>query len=207
MKRTIAALLFLGSSAAPAFGQSASPAFVRGFGGVTFMSETGGVVGGTVGVRLSRTFDVIGDAGRFSNVLPRGIQRDLDAAARAMGTAFGAPVTIDGKAPGAYVFGGIRANRTTAQRMTMFIEGGAGVAHGTSRIAARAGGVDVSREVTAALRIKPSERRGLVAVGGGVGIPLSGRLALDLGYRYMRIFTDDPRINTGTMTAGFRWGF
>ena len=50
-------------------------------------------------------------------------------------------------------------------------------------------------------------RVALLAVGGGVSVPLSAHLALDLGYRYMRIFTDDPRINTGTMSAGIRWGF
>ena len=207
MTRTIAVILLLGTTAMPALAQSPSPMFVRGFGGVSFMSETGGVFGATLGVRVTRTLDIIGDVGRLTNMLPRTIQRDLDDAARAMGTFYGAPLTIEARAPGLYALGGLRASRTTANRIKLFIEGGGGVARGTSDISARAGSADVSREVRSALRIKSSERRALVMVGAGAGIPLTGHLTLDLGYRFMRVFTDDPRINTGTMTAGFNWGF
>lgn len=207
MTRTIAVILLLGTTAMPALAQSPSPAFVRGFGGVSFVSETGGVFGVTLGVRVTSTLDVIGDVGRLTNMLPRAIQSDIDDAARAMGTFYGAPLTIDAKAPGVYVLGGLRASHTTAQRIKLFVEGGGGVARGTSDISAHAGGADVSRDVRSVLRIKSSERRALAMVGGGVGIPLTGHLTLELGYRFMRIFTDDPRINTGTMTAGCNWGF
>lgn len=206
MRRSIAALFIL-LAAAPAAAQSPSSGSVRAFGGVSFMSETGGVFGGTVGVRVTPHVEVIGDVGRVTNILPRKIQRDLDAAARELGGYFGAPVTIDGKAPCVYGFGGVRLRRATAQRIALFIEAGAGVARGTASIAAEAGGVNVSREVVTALRVKHSETQPLVALGGGVQVPLSGRLSLDLGYRFMRIFTDDPRIDTATMTAGLSWGF
>ena len=207
MTRTIATLLLLGTTAAPALAQSPSPGFIRGFGGVSFMTETGGVFGTTVGLRLTGTLDVIGDVGGLTNMLPDSIQRDLDDAARAMGGFYGAPLTIDLRAPGVYALGGLRASHTTAQRMKLFIEGGAGVAHGTSDLSANAAGIDVSREVTAVLRLKHSITEPLVMVGAGVGIPLAGRLTVDLGYRFMRVFTDEPRIDTATMTAGFSWGF
>jgi opacity protein-like surface antigen len=57
------------------------------------------------------------------------------------------------------------------------------------------------------LRLKESVTEPLLAIGGGVSIPLGQRFTADVGYRYLRIFTEDPRINTGTMTAGFGWMF
>ena len=116
------------------------------------------------------------------------------------------PLSIDASAPAVYTFGGLRTTWTAHTRVAFFVDGGGGVAHGTSAIEARAGSTDVSSSVRAALRIKHSETRGLVTVGGGVFVPLTGRLGLDLGYRYMRIFTEDPRIDTGTMSAAVRWG-
>jgi opacity protein-like surface antigen len=207
MKCIVTTALIVIVWATPALAQDAPQPFVRGFGGMTFMTETAGIFGGSVGVRFTRHVDVFGEFGGLTNILPRSLQEDLDAAARAMGTFFGGPLTIDGRAPGIYGLGGLRLTHAAGSRMGLFAEGGAGVAHGVSDITARAGSTDVSREVTAALRIKQSETRLLLAVGGGVTLPLTDRLALDLGYRYMRIFTDDPRINTGTMSAGVHWGF
>lgn len=207
MVRTVAILVVLVGTAGPAFAQSTPAAFVRGFGGLTFMSEPAQVFGAGVGFRIHPNVDVIGELGRLTNVLPRELQRDLDDAAHAIGTLYGGPLAIDGKAPGVYGFGGLRVGRRIPSRATVFAEVGAGIARGTSDISARAGTTDVSRQVVAALGIDDSETRGLVAVGGGVAIPLTGHLAVDFSYRYMRIFTDDPRINTATMALGLRWGF
>ena len=199
MKPLVTALL-LALSAAPALAQPTG--FVRGLGGVSFVSEPGAMFGGTVGIRVTDSIHAIGDVGRMTNILPRSIQRDLDIAARQFGNFFGAPLTIDLKAPGLYVSGGLRLSRAVASRIDVFAEGGAGVARGTSDIRARAGGADVSQQVTAMLRLQHSVTRPLIAVGGGVWIPLTGRFRVDVGYRFLRIFTDDPRINTASMTAG-----
>jgi hypothetical protein len=207
MKRTPAIFLLFCGVAASAHAQNAPTAFVQGFGGVTFMSETATVFGAGAGVRVHEHFELIGEFGRLTNVLPRHLQEDLDDAARAIGTLYGGPLTIDGKAPAVYGLGVLRVSHYASPRLKLFLEGGGGVARGVSDITARAGRADVSSEVTRALGIKDHETAPLLAVGGGVSVPLNAHLALDLGYRYMRIFTDDPRINTGTMSAGIRWGF
>lgn len=206
MKAITITVLLLAATAAPAVAQVAHPVTIRGFGGVSFMSETGGIFGAGLGVRLGRHLEAIGEVGRLTNILPRQIQRELDQAARLMQPTYG-PLSIDASAPAVYTFGGLRTTWTAHTRVAFFVDGGGGVAHGTSAIEARAGSTDVSSSVRAALRIKHSETRGLVTVGGGVFVPLTGRLGLDLGYRYMRIFTEDPRIDTGTMSAAVRWGF
>jgi hypothetical protein len=205
MKLLVIGLLLLLYAVSPALAEPAG--FVRGFGGVSFLSEPGAVFGGTVGIRLTSWVEAIGDIGRMTNILPRQIQQDVDAAAGQFGGFFGAPVTIDLEAPGLYAFGGVRVSRIVSSRMKVFGEGGYGVARGTSDITAHAGTADVSQQVTAILRLKDSVTRPLVAVGGGVSIPLTDHLTTDLGYRFLRIFTDDPRINTGMMTAGFGWSF
>ena len=205
MKPLITSALFVILAAAPALAQPVG--FVRGFGGVTFLSEPGALFGATVGIRLTSSIHAIGDIGRVSNILPRKIQRDLDATASQFGNFFGAPLTIDLDAPGLYGFGGLRVSHAVGPRMSVYGEGGGGVARGTSDITARAGSADVSQQVSAMLRIKHSETQPLLAVGGGMSIPLGDRFTTDVGYRLLRIFTDDPRINTGTMTVGFGWSF
>ena len=207
MKHLMATVLVLAVSAASAAAQPAPAGFVRGFGGVSFLSETGGVFGVSAGVHATRSIDLFGDVGRLTNMLPRTIQRDVDAAARQFGAFYGSPLTIDLKAPALYGLGGVRLSHTTAQRFKVFVEAGAGAARGTADITAVAGGVNVSDEVTSVLGLKESVTKPLIALGGGVGIPLAGRLSLDLGYRFMRIFTEDPRIDTATMTAGVNWSF
>jgi hypothetical protein len=205
MKVLITGLVLLYFAAAPALAQTAG--FVRGFGGTSFVSEPGAVLGATVGVRLTSSLHAIGDIGGLTNILPRKIQRDLDAVAEQFGNFFGAPVTIDLTAPGLYAFGGLRYSHGVGHRMTLYAEGGGGAARGSSDLDARAGSIDVSQQVTGMLRLKESVTEPLLAIGGGVSIPLGQRFTADVGYRYLRIFTEDPRINTGTMTAGFGWMF
>lgn len=209
MKRTIGALLVLSVavSAPPVVAQEVPRGSLRAFGGVTFMSETATVFGGGIGFRLTDHLEVVGDAGRLTNILPHDLQRDLDGAARAIGVAFGAPLTIDGKAPGAYGLGAVRLGAFAGQGLHIYAEAGGGVATGHSDITAHAGRTDVSNEVVRALGIKDSETAPLLVLGGGATVPLGPRLGLDVGYRYMRIFTDEPRINTASLAAGIRWLF
>jgi opacity protein-like surface antigen len=207
MKRFMSAVLILAAAVVPASAQTAPRGFVRGFGGVSFLSETGGVFGVSAGAHVTRSIDLFGDLGGITNMLPREIQRDVDEAARQIGNAYGAPLTIDLKAPGLYGLGGVRFSHTTAQRFTLFVEAGAGVARGTSDVFASAGNADVSAQVSAVLNLKESVTEPLVMAGGGIGVPLGSRLTLDLGYRFMRIYTQDPRIDTASMTAGLNWTF
>jgi opacity protein-like surface antigen len=207
MKRAlIVAVLSLGVTATAAAQESVRFSG-RGFGGITFMTETSTLAGAGVAVRVHRDVEIVGELGRMSNVLPHKLQRDLDDAARSIGSLFGGRLTIDGKAPAVYGLATLRFSRAASSRMRVYAEAGGGSVRGRSDITAVAGSQNVSREVVASLGIKKSEVAGLVALGGGITLPLTGDLGLDLGYRFIRIFTDDPRINTANMTAGVRWGF
>ena len=207
MKRTFGALLALSISVTPASAQEVPRGSLRAFGGVTFMSETATVFGGGIGVRLTDHLEIVGDVGRLTNILPHDLQRDLDDAARAIGGAFGGTLAIDGKAPGVYGLGALRVGAFAGRGVLVYAEAGGGVAKGYSDITAYAGRTDVSNEIARALGIKESETAPLLVIGGGATVPLAARLGLDVGYRYMRIYTDEPRINTASMSVGVRWLF
>lgn len=205
MRKTLGTIVVL-LLAAPVAAQDAPRGSLRAFAGVTFMSETASVFGGGAGFRFTDYLEVVGDVGRLTNILPHDLQRDLDDAARAFGTMFGGPLVIDGKAPGGYALGAVRFGAVAGRRMRLYGEAGAGTAHGVSHISAHAGATNVSREVVRALGIKKSETAPLMVVGGGATVPLTGRLGVDVGYRFMRMFFDDDlRINTASMSAGIRW--
>lgn len=207
MKLTCSALLVGICVSATASAQPAPRVFVAGTGGVTFVTETAEVWSASVGVPVHDRVQVIGEVGRLTNVLPRKLQGDLDEAARSFGSYFGGPLTIDGEAPGVYGLATLRLIGPNVQRATLFVDAGGGIAYGKSDITARAGGSDVTEPVLVALHMPKSETRPVLALGGGVGFPVSGRVGVDIGYRYMRIFTEDPRINTAAAYATLRFGF
>jgi opacity protein-like surface antigen len=191
----------------PAAGQSADHrGFVRGLGGVTFVSETGGLVAGGAGVSIARHAAIIGEVGHFTNFLPKKIQTDLDAAAPGLGGQFGRPLTIDGKARGWYGLAGIRLSGNT-NRVTPFAEAMIGRARASSVIIATGAGADVSSGVERALGLPRTETHNMFTLGGGLGIDAGHRVSLEFGYRYSRVQTDDPRINTGLVHAGVSFRF
>jgi hypothetical protein len=179
---------------------------VRGFGGMTFMSETAGIIGMSVGVQVHPRVEIFAEGGRLTNVLPHHLQRDLDEAARDFGTYFGGPLRIDGRAPAVYTFGAVRVSHQASPRARLYVDAGAGAARGWSDIRAFSGTVNVSAAVVSAIGIKKSEDAGLLTFGGGMIVTVTDRLGMELGYRFLRIFTD-PRISTANMSAGLRWGF
>jgi hypothetical protein len=191
----------------PAAAQSADDrGFVRGLGGVTFVSETGGLVAGGAGITAAKHVDVIAEIGHFTNVLPKSQQADIDAAAPALGSTFGRPLVIDLRARGWYGIGGVRVNSKRSGRASAFAEAMAGRARATSVIKATGNGADVSSGVERALGLPRTETHSIFTLCGGISIH-AGPGAFELGYRYSRIQTKDPRINTGLIHGGFALRF
>ena len=178
-----------------------SRGFVRGLGGITFVSETGGLVAGGAGVNVARHVDLIGEVGHFSNFLPKKVQTEFDAAANGFGGTFGRPLTIDAKARGWYGMGGLRIAGRSG-RVTPFAEAMFGRARASSVINATGNGTDVSASVERALGLPRTETHSMFALGGGLGIDVGRHAAFEFGYRYSRVQTDDPRINTGLVHGG-----
>jgi opacity protein-like surface antigen len=151
----------------------------------------------------------VAEVGRVTNVLPKSLQHDLDAATPLLEPQFGRPLRIDGGARAVYGLAGLRLTGRARGRATPFLEAMAGAARGTSVIRAFVSGTDVSTGVERALGMPRTETHPMFAVGGGVSLAAGRRAAVEIGYRYARIQlgSDDPRINTSALNAAIRFGF
>lgn len=183
--------------------------FGRVVGGVNFGTETGALVAAGGGVRVAPHLVLIGEVGRFSNVLPKELQRDLDEVAVLLAPQFGQQLVIDGGARAVYAVAGIRVTGRESARVSMFAEGAAGRARGTSVIHASVGGLDVTNGVERALGFPRSETHNMYTAGAGLTIGAGRHTAFELGYRFVRIQlgSDDPRINASVLHLSARVGF
>jgi hypothetical protein len=186
--------------------QTTDHGFVRGLGGVTFGTETAGAAGGSFGVTVIPQLDVIGEFGWVQNVLPKALQEDIDNVVNLLSIILRVPISVDVKVPTFYGFGGVRANVPTGGRVRPFVEGAGGFGRITLDVDARAAGINISDEVEDAIDAD-SETKFLMAVGGGINIGLTSSVGVDIGYRFLRIFTDDPAINASQVYGGVRVGF
>jgi opacity protein-like surface antigen len=177
--------------------------FVRGLGGITFGTETSSIVGGGAGFNVVPNLQVTVDIGRMQNVMPRKIKDDLDAAATLITIFYGVPVTIDVKIPAFYAAGGLRYNVPTTGRLRPFINGDVGVGHISADITSTVAGIDISRDVEEAADLGTANKF-LLGLGGGATLGLTDAVGLDIGYRFNRIFTDDPAINASALYAAIR---
>lgn len=200
---TLTAVLLL---ATPTWAQS-EHGFIRGLGGLTFGStETASIVGGGVGVNLGDDIQITGEFGRIHNVMPKDISEMLDDLADLLTLELGVPVNFGATLPTIYGLGGVRYNVPTASRIRPFVEAQVGFANISADIEAEVFGIDVSDEVQEEADLD-SATEFLLGLGGGIGIGLTDALAVDIGYRYGRIFTDDPAINTNAVYGALRLRF
>jgi hypothetical protein len=183
--------------------------FGRALGGVNVGTETGALVAVGGGVRVAPHVALIAEVGRFSNVLPKELQRDLDEAALLLAPQFGQPLVIDGGARAVYAMAGVRVTGRESARVSVFAEAAAGRARGTSVIHASVGGMDVTNGVERALGLPRSETHNMYTAGVGLTISAGRRTAFELGYRFVRIQlgSDDPRINASVVHLSVRVGF
>ena len=91
-----------------------------------------------------------------------------------------------------------------------FVEGGMGFANLSVDLHAEIDGVDVSDQADDLLEDEDDDldaTKFLLAFGGGLNARLAEQVRLDIGYRYTRIFTEDPVVNTSTIFAALKFWF
>jgi opacity protein-like surface antigen len=190
------ALVMTLAAPAAAQGTSTPRAFVGGLGGMTFGTATSSAIAGQVGVRISRDLFVIGEFGRIQDVTPSEIADQIQAGIEFLEDS-GFPVELNFSVPAVYGFGGIRWAQS-GRRVAPFVEGGVGFAHLTGEVSGTIAGIDVIDflEDEFAGLVDFSTNEPLIAFGGGANISLTPNVSVDAGYRFTRIFTDDPKVNT-----------
>ena len=194
------------SAATPSVAHAQNRAFVGGLGGVTFGTETSSVFAGQAGVRIARQLVVFGEVGRMQNVLPGEIQDQIDEILRSFEADTGVDALLEAKVPAFYGMGGIRWS--TDAPVAPFVEGAVGFAHLTLDLHAEIQGVDVTDQAEEIFEDEDLDAtKLLLAVGGGINARLAGQVRLDVGYRYKRIFTDDPAVNASEVFAAIKFWF
>jgi|SRR5215813_8451523 len=94
----------------------------------------------------------------------------------------------------------------TTDPVTPFVEGNIGFANLSFDVDAEAAGIDISDEIEDLADVD-SETEFLFLLGGGVALNATPVLGIDIGYRYNRIFTDDPAISLSAIYAAARFRF
>lgn len=204
MKRLPIALLSAAILVHPPAASAQDRGFVGALGGITFGTETSSIVGAQGGGRVTSQIVVFGELGRMQNVMPGEIQDQFDDLVELFELQTGSRITAELRVPAFYGLGGVRWS--TGARVAPFVEVGAGVARLSADIEAEVDGIDVSDEIESFLD-EDTVTEFLLALGGGVNARLSDRLRLDLGYRYTRIFTDDPAVNTSAIYGALKFWF
>lgn len=188
-----------------AFAQAPSSPFVGGLGGVTFGTVSSGAFAARAGVPLAPGVSVIFEVGRMQDVLPQELADDLDLVEELIELETG-PITLNVSVPSTYGFGGVRYAK--AGRVSPFVEAGAGVGRISLSVdEAEVFGVDISGLIEDELGDDTNATKFLLALGGGVNVPVGGSASLDVGYRYTRIFTEEPVINSSMVYAAMTFGF
>jgi opacity protein-like surface antigen len=193
-------------AATPGVAQAQNRGFAGGLGGITFVSETSSVFAAQAGVRVARQLVVFGEVGRMQNVLPGEIQDQIDEFIAAFEADTGVDAELEAKVPAFYGMGGIRWSNDAP--VAPFVEAAMGFARLTLDLRAVIDGVDVSDQADELLEEEDlDETKFLLAFGGGVNARLAEQVRLDIGYRYKRVFTEDPAVNTSEVFAAIKFWF
>lgn len=207
---TAAAVVVSIAVTSPASAQSST--YAAGLGGVTFGTVGSTAVGARLGVPVGGggTF-VIFEIGRMMNVMPQDVADTVELLEDLAELETGEDVSLEVSVPATYGFAGLRWSPVTAgsgRRIAPFVEGGFGFGRISLNIdEAEVGGIDVSPIIRDELGDQTSDTEALLALGGGVRVPFHPRASVDIGYRYSRIFTDDPTINSSMVYGAINYAF
>lgn len=153
-------------------------------GGATRAARTDSFVSGELGARL-KFVEIDVEAGRMNDVLPDGIIAELDRLQRARGLA----VQLRPSLPASYVLGSIKLI-SPAGGVKPFVSAGYGMARVEPRVDVNVPSLPIADVFGIAVAKKENDP--MVTFGAGLRITAAPdeRVHVDIGYRYVRIFSD-----------------
>ncbi len=186
--------------------------FVRAVAGATVGTESGAVAGGTVGVRINAKTQIFGEFGRMQNVLPSSVLDEVDRAAALVANSRNGKSSSSATARATYGLVGVRMNVRKIGDAQIFAEGAGGAAQVKSSLEAAIRGSEtlqgsITNLVSVPFTASSPQTKALGSIGVGFGLPITPKLGVEMGYRYIRIFTDNPAINTGNIYGALKVGF
>jgi opacity protein-like surface antigen len=209
MKISIAAALMSLTVAATAAAQpSASAASTpsKGYAEVVAQSAFGNVTsqsfGGEIGVTVYPDVQVFVDAGYVRDAAPASLGANAQKIAAGV-AAIAGPTDFHVKEPVAFGVAGLKYVVPTGNsRIEPYVLGGAGLAQVKKDVTFSTASGDISQFATIGSDLSGDETKAMISVGGGVGVPVSSRVVIDLQYRYGRVFTSDGGLNINRAGIG-----
>ena len=167
---------------------------------------------GALTLQASEKLQIQGEFGRLANILPNKIAEQVEVAAAQSANALGGKHSATATASANYGLVGVRRALRDVSGAKTFLELGVGMARVTSKVSAVIRGSatlqgDISANVTTPFTAATPATKPVVALGGGIVLGVTRTTAVELGARYMRVFTDVSAINMSNIFGGFRFGF
>ncbi len=200
----IAVAAFAASAQAQANAGAAPPD--KGYAELVAQSAFGNVTsqsfGGEVGFAIRPDMLVFVDAGYVRDAAPASLgARAQTIAAGISAAAGGADFRV--RQPVAFGVAGLKyVFRVAGTKAEPYVLGGGGLASVKRDVTFSTAAGDITQFVTLGTDLSGSETKGMISLGGGVGLPLGRLVILDLQYRYGRVFTSDGGLNVNRAGVG-----
>lgn len=209
MRFSVMAILATLACSGVASAQSTPPTrgYVEGVAESAFGNVTSQSFGGEVGVTVRPGLQVFVDAGQVRDVATSDLGINAQMIAGYLAQSHGG-VTFGVKEPVTFGTAGVRYRiGTAAGRVEPYVVGAAGAARISKNVSFAVAGSDVTGTlqqygVVLGTDLSGSETRPMLAIGGGVAVPLLQWMVADLQYRYGRIFASDQGINVNRAGIG-----
>ncbi|MCA1561972.1 MAG: outer membrane beta-barrel protein [Acidobacteria bacterium] len=183
---------------------------VQAVAGVGFGTATDGVYAGAASVPVSRRLRAFGELGQMRDAVSDDLNTDLEAQAAAIRSAvdatFGTSVAVehDAHVRASYGMAGLRADLSANGRWTPYLEIGGGMARLEPDISLRIAGDRIDPALLRLDSVPEEHSEFLAAAGAGVAFLPFAHIRVEGGYRFTRIFGDDPtNLNRVHAAIGF----
>lgn len=202
----------LAAAAAQAQTPTAPRSYVEGVAQGTFGNVTSQSFGVEFGRPLGETMQLFVEAGQMRNIGSTTAASGAQQIAAALGELQSEPVTFTAKEPTWFGLAGVRYPLALSHaRLQPYLLGGAGIARVKKDVKFQFGGVDatssLSDYVSFGSDLADAETSPMLSLGGGVAVPVTQKLLVDVQYRYGRIFSSNAGINTNRAGVGFGFRF
>jgi opacity protein-like surface antigen len=176
------------------------------------ITESGVTFGAAAGMQVKSNLEIFGEFGRMQNVLPSSVLEEVEKASALVVNPLGGKASSTASATANYGLFGVRRNVGKLGDAQLFVEGGAGAAKVESTLEASIRGSealqgDISHLVSVPFTDSSPQTKALATFGGGFTLGITQKVGVEMAYRYVRIFTDNPAINAGNIYGALRLAF